>query len=125
MHGLQDKRINLSTVSAFGGGAVILFAVVSGFKQRKRLQKEVVPTPVEPECTTLTTRATVIEQTCCVKTVGTKTPKTIKVFTVVFQTETGNILKLNVPEEMYDGFEQGQTGRLSLVDGQLYGFELE
>ena len=108
-----------------GGGAVILLAVVSGFKQRKLLQKEVVPTSMEPESTTLTTTATVVEQTCCVKTVGAKTPKTIKEFTVVFRTETGNILKLNVPEEMYDGFEQGQTGSLSLVDGQIYGFELE
>ena len=123
---MRQQLITIITWCIFiGGGAVILFAVVSGFKQRKRLQKEVVPTPVEPEYTTLTAKATVIEQTCCVKTVGTKTPKTIKVFTVVFQTETGNILKLNVPEEMYDGFEQGQTGRLSLVDGQLYGFELE
>ena len=120
---MRQQLITIITWCIFiGGGAVILLAVVSGFKQRKLL---VVPTPVEPEYTTLTTTATVIEQTCCVKTVGIKTPKTIKEFTVVFQTETGNILKLNVQEEMYDGLEQGQTGRLSLVDGQLYGFELD
>ena len=30
----------------------------------------------------------------------------------------------DVPEEMYDGFEKGQSGTLSVVDGELYGFEL-
>jgi hypothetical protein len=30
-----------------------------------------------------------------------------------------------IPEEMYDGFEKGQTGQLSIVDGELYGFVLE
>ena len=77
-----------------------------------------------PEFTTITIKATVIDQTCCVKTVGIKTPKTIKEFTVVFQTENGETLKWNVPEEMYDGFEKGQSGTLSVVDGELYGFEL-
>ena len=77
-----------------------------------------------PEFTTVSIKATVIDQTCCVKTVGIKTPKTIKEFTVVFQTENEETLKWNVPEEMYDGFEKGQSGTLSVVDGELYGFEL-
>jgi len=77
-----------------------------------------------PEFTTVSIKATVIDQTCCVKTIGIKTPKTIKEFTVVFQTENGETLKWNVPEEMYDGFEKGQSGTLSVVDGELYGFEL-
>ena len=70
-------------------------------------------------------RATVVEQECCVKTVGIKTPKTVKEFAVVFETGDGEILKLNVPEEMYDGFEKGQTGFLTIVDGDLYGFVLD
>ena len=77
-----------------------------------------------PEFTTVSIKATVIDQICCVKTVGIKTPKTIKEFSVVFQTENGETLKWNVPEEMYDGFEKGQSGTLSVVDGELYGFEL-
>ena len=77
-----------------------------------------------PEFTTVSIKATVIDQTCYVKTIGIKTPKTIKEFTVVFQAENGEILKWNVPEEMYDGFEKGQSGTLSVVDGELYGFEL-
>ena len=116
-----------------GGGTIfILFACVMAVKQYKRnmaKQKDVHRSkegiPIEPEFTTASIRATVVDQTCCVNTIGIKTPKTVKEFVVVFQTEDGGILKLNVPEEMYDGFEQGQTGILSVVDGELYGFELE
>ena len=65
-----------------------------------------------------------MDQTCCVKTIGIKTPKPIKEFTITFQAENGEIIRLNVPEEMYDGFDKKQTGILTVVDGQLYGFEL-
>lgn len=57
--------------------------------------------------------------------IGIKTPKAVREFTVTFRTEDGGILKFNVPEEMYDGFEEGQRGLITLVDGILYGFELE
>lgn len=116
-----------------GGGTVfVIFCSVMAVKQYKRdmakqkatkFNKDTVS--VEPEFTTITRKVTVVDQTCCVKTIGIKTPKTIKEFTVVFQTETGEILTLNIPEEMYDGFEKGQSGILSVVDGELYSFELE
>ncbi len=115
-----------------GGGTIFtIFACIMAVKEYKRYiakqkehKKEDVK-PDEPESTTVTTRATVVDQTCYVKTVGIKMPKTVKEFVIVFQSEDGVILKLNVPEEMYDGFEQGQTGILSTVDGELYGFELD
>ena len=78
----------------------------------------------ESQYNTVTVKATVVDQACCVKMVGYKTPKTVKEFAVAFQTETGDILRFSVPEEMYDGFEQGQVGILSVVDGEVYGFEL-
>lgn len=70
-------------------------------------------------------KATVVEQACGVKMVGIKTPKTVKEFLVVFRTETGELLKFDVPEEMYDGFEKGQTGTLTVSAGQVYGFSLD
>lgn len=116
----------------FGGGTIfVIFAFVMAVKQYRQAiakQKELKKKdskPDEPEYTTVTARATVVDQTCCVKMVGIKTPKTVREFAVVFQLENGDILKMNVPEEMYDGFEQGQTGILSIVDGDLYGFELD
>ncbi len=116
-----------------GGGTIfIIFASVMAVKQYKRdiaKQKELKENkdikPDEPEYTTVTIKATVVDQACFVKTVGIKIPKTVKEFSIVFQTENDEILKLNVPEEMYNGFEQGQTGILSIIDGELYGFELE
>lgn len=77
--------------------------------------------PPEPEYTTAT--ATVTDMACWVETVGIKQPKTVKRFQVVFETDEGAPVKLDVPEELYDAFEKGQTGTLTLVDGQLYGFE--
>ena len=130
---MEELLFNIFFWGVFVGGGTIfvIFAFVMAVKQYKRdiakqkeLKSEYIK-PDEPEYTTVTTRATVVDQTCCVKMVGIKTPKTVKEFVIVFQSENGDILKLNVPEEMYDGFEQGQTGILSIIDGELYGFELE
>lgn len=82
------------------------------------LQKQ--DAPPEPVYTTAT--ATVTDMACWVETVGIKQPKTVKRFQVVFETDGGEPVKLDVPEELYDAFEKGQTGTLTLVDGQLYGF---
>ena len=113
------------------GTIFVIFCFVMAIKQHKRdiakkktdINKDTAS--VEPEFITVTVKATVAGQTCCVKSIGIRTPKTIKEFSVVFQTENGEVLKLNVPEEMYDGFEKGQSGILSVVDGELYSFELE
>ena len=130
---MEELLFNIFFWGVFVGGGTIfvIFCAIMGVKQYKRdiaKQKELKKEdskPDEPEYTTVTMRATVADQTCCVKMAGIKTPKTVKEFVVVFQLENGDILKLNVPEEMYDGFEQGQTGILSVIDGALYGFELE
>ena len=90
--------------------------------QRSRKAQEY---PWEPQFTTREIQATLIDQSCSVKLIGTKTPKAAKVFTVVFQTENNEILSFQVPEEMYDGFDKGQAGILTIVDGELYGFALD
>ena len=41
-----------------------------------------------------------------------------------YEYDDGIIYDVDVPEEMYDGFDKNQTGILTVVDGQLYGFEL-
>ena len=130
---MEELLLNIFFWGVFvGGGTIfIIFAIIMAVKQykqdiakQKKSKSENIK-PNEPEYTTVTIKATVVDQTCCVKMVGIKTPKTVKEFVIVFQSENGDILKLNVPEEMYDGFEQGQTGVLSIIDGVLYGFELE
>lgn len=80
---------------------------------------------MKQEFETIEIKATVTEQSCCAKLVGTKTPKAVKEFTITFKTDDGQLLKLSVPEEMYDGFEKGQHGLLKMTDGELYSFELD
>ena len=129
---MEELLFNILFWGVFVGGGTIfvIFCTIMGVKQYKRdiaKQKELKSEDIkqdEPEYTTVTSRATVVDQTCCVKTIGIKTPKTIKEFTITFQAENGEIIRLNVPEEMYDGFDKNQTGILTAVDGQLYGFEL-
>lgn len=96
------------------GGSIflVLFCLTAGLRKPKER---------ELTYTTRTVNATVIDQYCGVKTIGHKTPKTIKIFTVVFKTND-ECIKLDVPEEMYDGFEKGQTGLLTIVDNDLYSF---
>ena len=69
--------------------------------------------------------ATVVNLRCEVKMVGLQTPKTVKVFTVTFETEGGETVLFKVPEEMYHGFEVGQRGVLTYVEDSLYGFDLQ
>jgi len=111
----------------------VVLLVISAIRQHKKYMKEnpggieaeIEKMFIEPESVTTTVRATVIDMACRAKMSGTKTPKAVREFTVVFQTSDGEILKINVPEEMYDGFDKGQTGILTLADGDLYSFEIE
>ena len=124
----MDNRVIMAI--CIGIGIIIVGAIISGIlsarDKAKKAEMGIIEEDLyEKEYTAVTVKATVTDQMCGVTMVGIKTPKTIREFVVVFETEDGDILKLNVPEEMYDGFETGQTGSLTLVDGTLYGFELE
>ena len=111
----------------------VLSIVTAGIIQHKKYKKEhpdgidaeIDKMFIEPETLTEKFRATVVDMVCYAEMTGTKRPKSKRVFTVSFETENGEILKINVPEEMYDGFDKGQKGILTLVDGILYGFEIE
>ena len=36
--------------------------------------------------------------------------------------EKEKFIKLEIPQEMYDGLEIGQIGEVTLVEGELYSF---
>ncbi len=113
--------------------AAIVFSVmafvIAGIKYKKDhpdgIDAEIEKMFIDPEAVTVTVNATVVDMVCRAEMVGTKMPKAVRNFVVIFQTEDGEILKINVPEEMYDGFDKGQTGILTLADGDLYSFETE
>lgn len=96
-------------------------------KQRKEIKAEKPvqqnPDDFQPETVEMTVK--VIDQTCSAKMIGLKTPKAVNEFIITFESTDGKVFKLSVPEECYDGFEIGQVGRLTTVNGELYGFELE
>jgi uncharacterized membrane protein YqiK len=121
----------IAVLALIGIVAIVAWLILRYLLKPERLQAELERQraqnidPFESPIASEELRATVIDHTCQVQMVGTKTPKATKIFTVVFRTEEEKILSLNVPEEMYDGFEIGQNGLLTLVDGELYGFAPE
>lgn len=77
---------------------------------------------IKTEFPTVKFNAEVIDLICQAEMVGVKQPRSVDVHTVVFETDKKEIIKLNVPLEMYDGFEIGQKGELTIVNGKLYSF---
>ena len=105
--------------------SLCLWPIIDTFRHRKEIRAEVERQEEERcsiEFSNEELRATVIDHSCSVQMVGLKMPKATKIFSVSFETENSEILTFQIPEEMYDGFEKGQTGLLTIVDGQLYGF---
>ena len=85
------------------GIALVLFLFIYLFRNRKILRADAeqqAEIRCNTEFVTQELRATVLDQTCEVKLVGTKTPKATKIFTVVFRTEDDKVLSFHVPEEM-------------------------
>lgn len=77
---------------------------------------------IKDEFLTVTVQAKVIDLLCKAELVGIKRPKATEIFTVVFETDSNEIIKITVPKEMYDGLEIGQQGELTIVEGELYSF---
>lgn len=110
---------------------VVIFFVLFGVQITKsnKLHKndppeENIKTDLDYKFTTIEMNATVVDMMCSARVVGQKSVKSVEEFFVCFKTENNDIIKLKVLKEMYDGFEIGQTGKLQLVDGELFGFEI-
>ncbi len=107
--------------------AFLTFSVIMYIRQCKRnkLKKETPVTEapkIKDEFDTVKFYATVVDLFCRTEMIGTKSPRSVKVFTVVFETDNKKQIKLDVPEEMYDGIETGQSGEVTVVEGELYSF---
>jgi hypothetical protein len=72
--------------------------------------------------------AKVIDRICGINTKtsnGYKMVKTVKEFVIVFEDDDGKFRRVLVSESMYDAFEEGQAGTLTLIDGQIDSFVLD
>ena len=67
----------------------------------------------------------VTEQYCQLHTVGTRSFRNVKAFLIRVRDDFGNEREISLPEELYDAFEIGQIGTLTLVDDEVYSFELD
>lgn len=76
------------------------------------------------EFPTVKFNAEVIDLISQVEMIGIKQPKSVNIYKVTFETDKKEVIKFNVPQEMYDGFEIGQKGELTIVNGELYSFEI-
>lgn len=108
---------------------VIIFAIYIGkiikpYKQSGNEKDKSIASSQEfkAEFETVKFQAEIIDLSCRVDMVGTKTPKTVEIYTVVFKTDKKEIIKLDVPREMYDGLVIGDKGEVTLVEGDLYSF---
>ncbi len=107
--------------------AIIIFAlyirkIIKPYKQSEKGKSISSPLEIKTEFETIQFRAEVIDLFCRVDMIGIKTSKTVTVYTVVFETDEKEIIKLDVPQEMYDGLEIGLNGEVTLVEGELYSF---
>ena len=106
------------------GAAMIVGPAIAIGMHYRRLHKQPEESP-PLEYEEIIARATVVELSCWVHTIGYKTPKTNQVFAVTFRLDSGEEKTLRIPEEMYHGLEEKQVGIVTIRDGELYGFELE
>jgi len=104
-----------------GGAAMMAISLNSTLRQQRPRRGKSAAASAR-NTGTMEVYATIVDHTCRVKTIGYQTPTTVQEFTVVFETEDGKLIRLDVPQDMYDGLEKGQTGLLTIVDGNLYSF---
>jgi hypothetical protein len=69
--------------------------------------------------------AAVIDLQRRVVTLGERSIKTVSEYLVFFKRTDGTVCRYPVSEEFYSGFEIGQRGSVSVIDGAVYAFRLE
>ncbi|MBE6773387.1 MAG: hypothetical protein E7544_04080 [Ruminococcaceae bacterium] len=109
--------------------AVTVFAfyirrIVNQYKKSKGITEPYRPEEVKikTEFDTEKFMGKVIDLSYREEMVGVLTPKLVKTFTVIFKTDDNEKLKIEIPQDMQDGFEVGQYGEITLVEGELYSF---
>lgn len=110
---------------------VIVLLVLDKRKNKRNNEKpsenrgnQITDEDFESDCVMDKMRVSVVDQFCRVEMIGMRSPKSVEIYTVVFEDDYGKIIKLDMPKEMYDGIDKGQRGVLTIANGELYSFEL-
>ncbi len=99
--------------------------IIKKYGSIEEMKRALADEVLERESMRETISARVLDMNCYLHSVGYKPPKTVRNFEIVFEVEGREPLTLPVPEEYYDGFEISMAGKLTLVDGEFYSFELD
>jgi hypothetical protein len=78
---------------------------------------------IDPEIVTMHVR--VVDHGCFVTKRGTQVPIIEENYVVAFEDTDGNRYEMNVGFDLYDGFEVGQVGELTLIDGNVSSYVLD
>ena len=117
----------IAIIAAIGINALMIVGPIVQVRRRNKNAYKDDETPKEnyPEPEELHVHAKVAKMECATRYVGIKQPKLVKDFLVFFEDDEGTEYRLLVDEADYCALEEGMTGMLTLIDGQLNGFELD
>ena len=127
MEWLELIPLILAFLGIIGFFAFSIVMVIYNDKYEKEQKAKQANNPKEdyPEPEELHVHAKVAKMECATRYVGIKQPKLIKDFLVFFEDDEGTEYRLLVGEEDYCALEVGMIGKLTLIDGELNGFELD
>lgn len=119
---VADIEINPVLIGVILGALIIGGIIYHIVDQRKRNRKmqESWDKLEEPQITEY--HVTVADMTCNAETYGYSRPVTEKEFHVLFLTDDGEKLALDVDEETYLSLNVGESGMLAIVNEKFYGF---
>ncbi len=117
--------IILAGIALCGALVLLMVCCVLLDKSNKQAKERAPLAPTDEAPQQETFDAAVVDMQCRVVTTGGRVPKTVKEYEVYLQREDGTVGRYPVSEEFYQGFEIGQRGCVTLIDGAIYGFSLE
>lgn len=124
----SESDTSVGTVFISCGFIFLTSANIFLRKQKEESEKPQAPAEESPteDAEKITVHATVMNMFCGTEMSvekGYKMPKSVRYFAIVFKTDDGQELELEVDEEMYQGFDKGMTGTLTYFYEQVFSFE--
>ena len=111
--------------AVIGGGIFIRYLLSISAKYRNDDDKVDERVEIIEEFEKREIDVTVVDMQCTASVVGTKSPKAVNAYVVIFESESDGIMKIPVDEDMYFCFDIGMKGRLTLSGNVIYGFDME
>ena len=101
---------------------IMIATFAKGYKKTNAKAESVGEERLDNDPITEKMRVTVKAVNCSVKSGGFRSPELSEEYYITFESEDGEIFSIYVDEGACCGFEEGQAGVLTLVDGQLSSF---